>query len=62
MASAPLDKKKDAQHHTVLATEQWVTYVNSIMGEATSTLAQQAQVARRQQVQNIYSQAEPGGS
>jgi hypothetical protein len=56
MASPPLDKKKDAQYHIILATEQWAGFVNTMLDEAASTIATRARMQARTAQANSYSQ------
>jgi hypothetical protein len=61
MATAPLDKLKDARYHAIKATEEWANFVNAEMANATnSPVARAARDAQRQR-ETTYSRGQLGG-
>lgn len=61
MATPPLDKKKDAAYHIIQATDQWATFVNAMMDEATSTIAARTKMQALSEQASTYANDLSGG-
>jgi len=61
MAGPPLDKKKDARYHAVLATAKWAEYVAATHAEITRTAAQRKTEVAERKRETTYARGTLGG-